>query len=93
MYSHRPLKKKPWEIQRLPLRTISMSEEDWREFEYGVQLFNEQKFWHAHEAWENVWKRHHEDERLFFQGVIQFAAAYHHLVTKRSYRGLLNNLD
>lgn len=70
-----------------------MSKEDWAEFEHGVNLFNEKKFWHAHEAWENVWKRHEEDERLFFQGLIQLAAAYHHLVTQRSFRGMMNNFD
>lgn len=70
-----------------------MSREDWEEFERGVNLFNVGKFWHAHEAWEIVWQRHGEDERLFFQGLIQLAAAYHQLITKRSYRGLMNNFN
>ena len=30
--------------------------------------------WHAHESWK-IWLRHTEDERLFFQGIIQHAAA------------------
>lgn len=88
-----PRKKKPDEIQRDPLREIPMGTEDWEEFEHGVTLFNTCKFWHAHEAWEEVWRRRKEDERLFFQGLIQLAAAYHHLVVKRSYVGSMNNFD
>ena len=86
-------KKKPSDISRRPLKTIAMSSEDWEEFSHGVSLFNEGKFWHAHEAWEEVWRRHEEDERLFFQGLIQLAAAYHHLSLKKSFRGLVNNFS
>ncbi|GEM_PF-409149 len=93
MKSSRPLKKKPEELQRDELREIEMSSEDWQEFEHGVRLFNSGKFWHSHEAWEEIWKRHREDERLFFQGIIQMAAACHQLVTKKSYKGMLSNLD
>lgn len=89
----RPTKKKPAEIKRTPLREISMNEEDWAEFERGVRLFNTGKFWHSHEAWELVWQSHDEDERLFFQGLIQLAAAYHQLLEKENYRGMINNFD
>jgi predicted metal-dependent hydrolase len=85
------LKKKPSEINLSPLNRIAMSDEDWEEFSRGVTLFNEGKFWNAHEAWEEVWRRHQEDERLFFQGIIQLAAAYHHLCLKKSFRSLVNN--
>lgn len=70
-----------------------MSAEDWEEFARGVSLFNNGKFWNSHEAWEQVWLRHDEDERLFLQGLIQLAAAYHQLVAKRSYTGMMNNFD
>src|SRR5437867_13299497 len=93
MNSKRPQKKKPEEISRTPLKQLEMSVEDWAEFGHGVTLFNSGKFWHAHEAWEQVWLRHAEDERLFFQGLIQLAAAYHHLIVKKNYRGLMNNFD
>jgi predicted metal-dependent hydrolase len=93
MASTRPQKKKPSEINRAPLKELAMSAEDWAEFEHGVRLFNACKFWNAHEAWEQVWLRHKEDERLFFQALIQLAAAYHQLLTKASHRGLLNNFD
>lgn len=52
-----------------------MSAEDWADLKRGVDLFNSHQFWHAHEAWEDVWRRHQEPSRIFFQGLIQAAAA------------------
>lgn len=56
-----------------------MSAEDWTDFEKGVRLFNDREYWESHEAWEQVWRRHNEPSRIFFQGLIQLAAAYHQL--------------
>lgn len=84
-------KKKPDEIRTDPVNPLELSTEDWHEVEHGITLFNAGKFWHAHEAWELVWQRQTEDERLFFQGIIQLAAAYHHLV-KGHRAGYENNL-
>lgn len=93
--SRRPLPRRKviGEIDRANLRPLPMTEKDWREFAHGVELFNAAKFWHAHEAWEQVWKRHAEDSRIFIQGLIQMAAAYHALVEKRRYTGTLNNFE
>lgn len=93
MKQQRVPKKKPEEIRRDPLQNLPMNEEDWAEFERAVRLFNTGKFWNAHEAWELLWQSHAEDERLFFQGLIQLAAAYHQLVEKENYRGMMNNFD
>lgn len=71
----------------------TLTEEDWEDFNRGIGLFNEGKFWHAHEAWEQVWRRHPEDSRLFIQGLIQMAAAYHLLIEKRRYSGARSNFD
>ena len=88
----RPVKKKPEEIRTSPVRTLTLSAEDRHEVQHGISLFNGGKFWHAHEAWELVWQRQAEDERLFFQGLIQLAAAYHHLTRKHHRPGYVNNL-
>ena len=45
----------------------------------GIELFNARHFWHAHEAWEKLWLVEREETRPFLQGLIQLAAAYHHL--------------
>jgi len=70
-----------------------LTDEDWREYERGWRLFNEQEYWHAHEAWENVWKRRPEESRIFFQGIIQLAAALHLLMVKRRYGGMMGNFE
>lgn len=65
----------------------AMSDQDWEDFNEGIVLFNDGKFWESHEAWEEVWKRHPEASRIFFQGLIQVAAGLHQL--KRSiYHGV-----
>ncbi|MEO8216074.1 MAG: DUF309 domain-containing protein [Acidobacteriota bacterium] len=45
----------------------------------GVELFNRGDFWHAHEAWEEIWLAATGERRRFLQGMIQLAAAFHHL--------------
>jgi uncharacterized protein len=45
----------------------------------GVALFNSAHFWHAHEAWEQIWLSAEGDVRQYVQGLIQLAAAYHHV--------------
>ncbi len=84
-------KKSVQEIDRSLLQEPVMTPENWKDFEKGVQLFNARKFWHAHEAWENVWKRRPEESRIFFQGLIQLAAAYHLLLVNKRYGGTMQN--
>jgi predicted metal-dependent hydrolase len=47
-------------------------------FEEGIDLFNEGKFFECHEAWEEVWKRSDGEDKLFYQGIIQAAVAILH---------------
>lgn len=47
-------------------------------FELGIELFNQGRFFECHEAWEEVWKRSHGNEKLFYQGLIQAAVAILH---------------
>ena len=58
----------------------------------GVALFNEQRFWHAHEAWERLWLIERGPEKRFLQGLIQLAAAYHHVV-RGNHRGARRLFD
>ena len=60
--------------------------------EKGIALFNEHHFWHAHEAWEAIWLRASGEEKVFLQGLIQLAAAYHH-VQRRTFRGGVRLFD
>jgi hypothetical protein len=45
----------------------------------GIELFNSHRFWEAHEAWEEIWLEAKGNEKTFLQGLIQVAAAYHHI--------------
>jgi len=44
----------------------------------GIQLFNHEEFYDAHEVWEDVWREAHGREKKFLQGLIQVAVAFHH---------------
>jgi uncharacterized protein len=60
-------------------------------FHSGVALFNGVRYWHAHEAWETLWRAAPERERDFDQGLIQVAAGLLHL-QRRNVRGARNKL-
>jgi hypothetical protein len=62
-----------------------------RLFRDGVSLFNGGRYWHAHEAWETLWRAAPDDERDFYQGLIQIAAGLLHL-QRRNARGARNKL-
>ena len=45
----------------------------------GIEYFNEERFFPAHEAWENAWKRAKgTDEEELFKGLSQLGAGYVH---------------
>ena len=48
-------------------------------FREGVERFNTLRFWDAHESWEELWLEAETDLDQFLQGLIQLAAAYHHV--------------
>lgn len=63
-----------------------------RLFRHGVALFNAARYWHAHEAWETIWRAAEDRERPFFQGLIQVAAGLLHL-QRRNVRGARMKLE
>jgi hypothetical protein len=62
-----------------------------RLFAEGVALFNGVRYWHAHEAWETLWRAASDEDRDFYQGLIQVAAGLLHL-KRRNLRGARNKL-
>lgn len=62
-----------------------------RLFQRAVALFNGVRYWHAHEAWETLWRAAPDDDRDFYQGLIQVAAGLLHL-QRRNMRGARNKL-
>jgi len=63
-----------------------------RLFREGVALFNGVRYWHAHEAWETLWRAAEDEEREFYQGLIPVAAGLLHL-QRRSARGARIKLE
>ena len=46
-------------------------------FGEGIALFNQGRFFEAHEAWEEIWRSTTPEPKNLFQGLIQVAAALH----------------
>jgi uncharacterized protein len=45
----------------------------------GIELFNDGRFWDAHEQWEEAWLAADDPQtKLFYKGIIQTAAALVH---------------
>lgn len=55
-----------------------LSEEDAGRLLEGVRLFNQHRFFDAHDAWEDLWTETRGEKKLFLQGLIQAAVAYYH---------------
>ena len=62
-----------------------------RLFREALALFNGVRYWHAHEAWETLWRAAPDEDRDFYQGLIQVAAGLLHL-QRRNARGARNKL-
>ncbi len=58
----------------------------------GVLLYRKGFYWHAHEAWEEVWREANEPYRSFLKGLIQTAAALIQC-DRGKWKGALNLLE
>ena len=56
---------------------MNSNEKD-RLFQKGLDAFNSAHFYDAHEHWEEVWLETPNPDKMFLQGLIQVAAAFHH---------------
>jgi predicted metal-dependent hydrolase len=63
-----------------------------RLFQKGLEAFNSAHFYDAHEHWEEVWLQTQNPEKMFLQGLIQVAAAFHHY-SRANCLGCLNLLQ
>jgi predicted metal-dependent hydrolase len=53
-------------------------------FQHGIGLFNNRRFFDAHETWEEIWLQSAEPDKGFLQGIIQISAAFHHYLRGNS---------
>ena len=66
----------PPELPRGRLPALDDRDAD-RLFWQGVAHFNGARYWHAHEAWEALWRSAPDDERDFYQGLVHVAVAWY----------------
>ncbi len=45
----------------------------------GLEEFNGERFFEAHEVLEDLWHEYREPDRKFIQGIIQIAAGFYHI--------------
>ena len=55
-------------------------------FVYALNLFNNQKWYEAHDAFEDIWNTLDGDERQIIQGILQVSVSQFHL-SKGNYNG------
>lgn len=56
-----------------------MRREQQESLDRGINLFNDGRYFDAHEEWEHEWRLMGEgDDKRFFQGLIMTAASFHH---------------
>jgi predicted metal-dependent hydrolase len=60
-------------------------------FVRGIEEFNRQFFFEAHDTWEELWMETTGSHRLFYQGLIQTAVGFYHL-SNRNFKGASSQL-
>jgi predicted metal-dependent hydrolase len=67
----------PSKVAQGPKTHMDSHEKD-RLYQKGLEAFNSTHFYDAHEHWEEVWLQTANPDKMFLQGLIQVAAAFHH---------------
>ena len=74
-----PRKRGAEEIRALPEPRLDAEQR--AQYLRGIALFNEGRYWHAHESWEAAWlpmgDAPEDDGEIFFRALIQLASGLH----------------
>lgn len=62
-----------------------------RDISKGIVLFNESDFFSAHDFFEDCWLNCNQEEKLFFQGMVQISVGCYHLLNQNE-NGCLRQL-
>jgi predicted GNAT superfamily acetyltransferase len=74
---------------RLP---VQLSAEDRAVIQAAMDLYNAGQYWECHEALEAVWLEASAEDKLFLQGLIQSAAAFHKYLAQKNAVGAIKLL-
>ncbi len=77
-------------MAQAPKKHLELHEQD-RLYQKGLEAFNSAHFYDAHEHWEELWLETPNPDKMFLQGLIQVAAAFHHF-SRANLRGTRNLL-
>lgn len=69
-----------------------LTPEEKKLFRRAIELFNERKFWEAHEEFEELWRLAKGDAKTYVQGLVQAAAAFSYIKLGR-YQSVLYLFD
>lgn len=58
----------------------------------GLELFNDNEYFHAHDVFEDIWMECENEEREFFQGMVQISVGCFHAISG-NHRGSLSQLN
>jgi hypothetical protein len=64
-----------------------------RAFAAGAEAFDAERFFEAHEVWEDAWRLESGDARQLLHGLIQVAAAFHKGLAQENPRGMVRLLE
>ena len=77
--------------ESLYLTNPILTENQRNNFYIGIDLFNDGKYWDAHEAWEEIWQELSDDTEddweIILRGMIQFAAGLHGCASQKKTEG------
>jgi predicted GNAT superfamily acetyltransferase len=73
-------------------RSTRLSARDQAAIQTGVDLYNAGQYWECHEALEEVWLQARPEDRIFLQGLIQAAAAFHKVLVQKNAVGAIKLL-
>lgn len=73
-------------------RPARLKAEERAAIQAGMDLYNAGQYWECHEALEEVWLEARPEDRLFLQGLIQAAAAFHKYLVQENAVGAIKLL-
>ncbi|HJY64393.1 MAG TPA: DUF309 domain-containing protein, partial [Ignavibacteria bacterium] len=58
-----------------------------KQLKLAIEKFNNRKYFECHDILEDYWFECKQDEKDFYQGLLHYAVAFHHLIDKQNPQG------
>ena len=60
-----------------------------KQLKLAIEKFNNGKYFECHDILEDYWFECKQDEKDFYQGLLHYAVAFHHLIDKQNPQGAI----